>query len=102
MMVQAVSQLSALDMVQPMTQGQLRTEGTAAPGFAQTLQKAVESVNTTQMDARGALDGMSSGENVDLHGTMIALEKAEISLRLMASVRDKLVGAYEQVMNMAI
>jgi flagellar hook-basal body complex protein FliE len=33
---------------------------------------------------------------------MIALEEADIALRTMVSVRNKLVGAYEQVMNMAI
>ena len=33
---------------------------------------------------------------------MIALEQAEIGLRAMVSVRDKLMTAYEQLMNMAI
>jgi flagellar hook-basal body complex protein FliE len=74
----------------------------AAPGFAQTLGQAVERVNEAQLDARDSLRGLATGENVDLHGSMIALEEAEIALRAMTSVRDRLIGAYEQVMNMAI
>ena len=74
----------------------------AGPSFASTLVDAVKAVNNEQIDAREAVRGLASGQNVDLHGTMIALEKAEISLRAMASVRDKVIGAYEQVMNMAI
>ncbi len=45
---------------------------------------------------------LASGENVDLHGTMIALEEAEITLRTMTAVRDKVVGAYQEIMNMSI
>lgn len=74
----------------------------AAPGFAQTLSQAVETVNEAQLGARDSLAGLASGQNVDLHGTMIALEEAEIALRAMTSVRDRLIGAYEQVMNMAL
>ena len=74
----------------------------AAPGFAQTLSQAVNKVNEAQLDARDSLAGLASGENVDLHGTMIALEEAEIALRARTSVRDRLIGAYEQVMNMAL
>ncbi|HHO53588.1 MAG TPA: flagellar hook-basal body complex protein FliE, partial [Deltaproteobacteria bacterium] len=34
--------------------------------------------------------------------TMIELEKADIALRTMVSVRDKFIAAYEQVMNMSV
>jgi flagellar hook-basal body complex protein FliE len=70
--------------------------------FASTLDDAVARVDEMQHVADAALQGVASGENVDLHGTMIALEKADIALRAMVSVRDKVIGAYEQVMNMAI
>lgn len=75
---------------------------TGAGSFASTFTQAIERVNGEQIQARDALSGLASGENVDIHGTMIALERAEISLRAMTSVRDKLVGAYEQIMNMAL
>jgi flagellar hook-basal body complex protein FliE len=74
----------------------------AAPGFGDVLNRAIERVNGEQLEARDALAALASGEQVDLHGTMIALEEAEIALRAMTSVRDRLVGVYEQVINMAI
>ena len=44
---------------------------------------------------------MTSGDK-DIHGTMIALEKADISMRLMLQIRNKLVSAYEEVMRMQV
>ena len=52
--------------------------------------------------ADGALSALASGESVDLHGTFVELEKADITLRTMVSVRDKVIHAYEQIMNMGI
>jgi len=74
----------------------------ATTDFGSMLTQAVESVNGAQLNARDSLAGLASGENVDIHGTMIQLEQAEISLRAMTSVRDRMVAAYEQVMNMAL
>jgi len=38
----------------------------------------------------------------DLHNTIIAVEKAEISFRLMMQIRNKLIRAYEEVMRMQL
>lgn len=70
--------------------------------FADTLGEAVGSIDETQQVADDALSQLASGQDVDLHGTMIALEEADIALRTMVSVRDKFIGAYEQMMNMSI
>ena len=99
MAVEGISSVLASEMAGPVVPAPAPT---AAPGFGELLTSAVERVNGEQMKARGALESLATGENIDLHGTMIALEEAEISLRAMASVRDKLIGAYEQVMNMAM
>ncbi len=71
-------------------------------GFAGMLESAVRAVDATQQAADGKLEGLASGRDVDLHGTMIALEEANISLRAMVSVRDKLVDAYQALWNMPI
>ncbi len=64
--------------------------------------QAVDRVDEAGKTADSTLKSLATGENVDLHGTMIELEKADIALRTMVSVRDKAIGAYEAVMNMAI
>lgn len=76
--------------------------GTSPDAFSGKLNDALSQVNNLQKGADATLHSLASGEKVDLHGTMIALEEADIALRTMVSVRNKLVGAYEQVMNMAI
>lgn len=98
----AASGVARPEAIAPATGPMSGAPSADAPAFSELLVQAVGSVNAEQIDARDALQGLASGENVDLHGTMIALEKAEISLRAMTSVRDRLIGAYEQVMNMAI
>lgn len=70
--------------------------------FSDRLRSAVESVNAAQHSADDQLRAVASGQDVDLHATMIALEEADITLRTMTSVRDKVVNAYERIMNMSI
>lgn len=70
--------------------------------FSQFLEKAINSVDQRQAAADGQLMNVATGENVDLHGQMISLEEASISLHAMASVRDKIVDAYHTVWNLQI
>jgi flagellar hook-basal body complex protein FliE len=80
-------------------QGAGKTKGSS---FGDLLQSAVKSVDASQQAADTQMEGLASGRNVDLHGTMIALEEANISLHAMTSVRDKLVDAYQTIWNMPI
>ncbi len=83
--------------------GQLTGAGVAsASNFGELLESAVKSVDAAQTGADAQLEGLASGRSVDLHGTMIALEEANIALRAMTSVRDKLVDAYQALWNMPI
>ena len=78
------------------------TEAPAAPGFAGMVEQSVDRVDGFLQQGDEALRSLASGGDVDLHGAMIALEEADIALRAMVTVRDKVVGAYEQLMNLAI
>jgi len=98
----ASAQLVQLDTALPTVAATPEVAAPQSSSFGVMLENAVQSVNTNQVEARHAVDALATGESVDLHGTMIRLEKAEISLRAMTSVRDRLVAAYEQVMNMAL
>ena len=71
-------------------------------GFLDELKGALAGVETGLADASQAVSELSSGQNVDLHGTMISMEKADIALRMTVSARDKFIAAYEQIMNMAV
>jgi flagellar hook-basal body complex protein FliE len=70
--------------------------------FAMLLQEAVEGVNRFQQDAAAAVQQYTVGNAETLHDTMIAAEKADISLRLLMQVRNKAVEAYQEIMRMQI
>ena len=70
--------------------------------FAAELEAAIDRVDTAQEDADRAVQNVASGKDVNLHGMTISLEKADVALRTMVTVRDKVVEAYQQVMNMSI
>lgn len=78
------------------------TAAPTGPAFSDQLKSAIESVNDKQVQADNHLQAVASGQDVDLHTTMIALQEADITLRAMVSVRDKAVDAYQQIMNMSI
>jgi flagellar hook-basal body complex protein FliE len=70
--------------------------------FSSRLDSAIQSVSQSQNTADVHLGRMASGESVDIHATMIALQEADIQLRTMVSVRDKVVDAYQQIMAMQV
>lgn len=75
----------------------------AAPGtgeFAERLGELLEDVNGMQTRAQEASDAYANGSRNDMHGTMIALEQADISFRLVTNIRGRLVEAYREVMRM--
>ena len=74
--------------------------GTGETGFAEKLRELVADANRQQTDAQTAANDFSAGKNDDLHGTMIDMAKADISLRLVANVRNRMIEAYREVMRM--
>ena len=43
------------------------------------------------------MDALASGAGDDLHGTMIAVKEADISVKLVASIRTKLLDAFNEI-----
>jgi flagellar hook-basal body complex protein FliE len=74
----------------------------ANQSFSALLEKGVDRLNGAQNVANDKLQAMASGKDVDIHGTMIALQEADITLRFATSVRDKLVEAYQKIINMSV
>ena len=96
--------------------GQLRASASVAAGkptdapsaagagdFAQALKSAIDQVNQTQQQAQGLAQNFSAGDpNTNLHEVMISLQKANVSFQEMIQVRNKLVSAYQDIMNMNV
>ena len=69
-----------------------------ADNFSDILKNALNSVNSAQFEADEAVKQVLAGESKDIHETMIALQKADVSLKLMLEVRNKILEAYQEVM----
>lgn len=72
--------------------------GAKGGGFADVLKDSIEKVNAIQGEADQAIKGLSTGQVNNIHETMIAIEKANLSFNMMVQVRNKLVSAYEEIM----
>ncbi|MBI1822666.1 MAG: flagellar hook-basal body complex protein FliE [Nitrospirae bacterium] len=72
------------------------------PGFLETLKESIQMVNEAQLNADQAVTNFETGKEQNLHQTMIALQKADISFELMMQVRNKIVNAYQEISKMQI
>jgi flagellar hook-basal body complex protein FliE len=76
--------------------------GPAEPSFADTLKDAVNSVNTMQKQSDVEMQKISTGKSDNIHEVMIAAEKADIALKLMVQMRNKMIEAYQDIMKMQV
>ena len=77
---------------------------TAQPSdFANLLKNSVDHIAGMQNQASALADAYQSGDkSVDLTKVMLEVQKASLAFRAMTEVRNKLVDAYQQVMNMPV
>ena len=68
--------------------------------FGQVLKQSLNEVNQLQNQADEAIDALATGQNTDIHNTMIAMEKADVAFRLLMQIRNKVISAYETIMRM--
>lgn len=72
-------------------------------GFADTLGKALSSVNDIQTESGEVKKAFEMGDpNVSLVDVMVASQKANIAFQATVQVRNKFVQAYQDIMNMPI
>lgn len=73
------------------------------PSFGDMFKSAVDTVNENQQAAGGLATRYEQGDpTVDLPEVMIALQKSSVSFQAMTQVRNKMVEAYKDIMNMPI
>jgi flagellar hook-basal body complex protein FliE len=97
------------DIVQLSQLSGLRARETAAPAgggeahpFATVLKSSLDEVNQLQQKADAAITALATGDKMSLHDTMIAMEQADVSFRLMMQVRNKIVDAYQEIMRIQV
>jgi len=66
------------------------------------LKDSLAQVNSLQHEADAAIQSLATGGTATLHDTMLAVQKAELSFKLMMQVRNKIVEAYQEVLRMQV
>jgi flagellar hook-basal body complex protein FliE len=92
--IQSLHSLSTSDLLKSKSTG--NTESSKMD-FAQELRTALGNVNDMQVDSERAMSDIATGSVKDLHQAAIAIDKAEISMKLMLEVRNKALNAYKEI-----
>ncbi|MCX8588404.1 MULTISPECIES: flagellar hook-basal body complex protein FliE [unclassified Gilliamella] len=72
-------------------------------GFATELKMALDSISQTQIQAQNQAKAFELGEpNIALNEVMVNMQKSTVSLQFGIQVRNKLVAAYQEIMNMNV
>ena len=76
---------------------------TGAVDFQSVLKSSLDGVNNVQLQSQQLAQRFEMGDTtVSLSDAMISLQKSSIALQQTVQVRNKLVAAYQEIMNMAV
>jgi flagellar hook-basal body complex protein FliE len=83
--------------------GEMPAVGAQPSDFANLMKNTVDHISTMQNQATALADSYEAGDkSVDLTKVMLEVQKAGLAFRAMTEVRNKLIDAYTQVMNMSV
>jgi len=71
-------------------------------GFADMLTQAIDQTNTAQLNANSAVTDLVTGKADNLHEVMLSMEEADVSMRMLVQIRNKVVDAYKEIIQMQV
>ena len=80
------------------------TKSVSAPrtSFGSFVRDTIDSVNKSQQAAEREIASAVTGDQTDLHRTIIALQSADLQFQFALQVRNKLIDAYQEIMRMQV
>lgn len=90
------AQAAGLDEKSATAAGANRTD------FGQSIQKVLEQVNELQAQSKGMVDRYQRGEDVPLTEVVLATQKSSLAFEATLQVRNKVLKAYEDILNMPV
>ncbi|WP_026532253.1 flagellar hook-basal body complex protein FliE [Arthrobacter sp. H41] len=94
----------AISAIQPVGTAYLpapdAVSGTGGAGFATSLTAAVDNVQSLQSASSGLAVQAVTGDLTDIHNATIASTRAQVTLELVAGVRNKGIDAFNEIMRM--
>jgi flagellar hook-basal body complex protein FliE len=70
--------------------------------FGEMLKSSINKVNEMQAQSDTAIGELIAGRTKNIHETMLAIERADTSLKLAMQVRNKILDAYREIMRMQV
>lgn len=98
-----LQQMRALQRANPLgeLQGAGPAQGAPSAGFAGELKRSLDRVSQAQQKASGQAEAFELGmPGVALNDVMVDLQKANIGFQMSLQVRNRMVAAYQEIMNM--
>jgi flagellar hook-basal body complex protein FliE len=78
------------------------SEGREASGFGNTIKTAFEEVNAAQQTSKDLRTAYEQGDNVPLTDVVIGMQKSSLAFEATLQIRNKVLKAYEEIMNMPV
>jgi flagellar hook-basal body complex protein FliE len=76
--------------------------GKSDVSFGDVLKDAISTADQLQKQSDQEIQKLMTGETQDLHTTLIAMQKADLSFQTMMQVRNKIIQAYQEIMRMQV
>ncbi len=92
-MQNSLDKISSLTNVTSVKKNLVQNDG----DFSKVLENTLSEVNKLQQNSDKAMSDMATGEVKDLHQAAIAIDKAELSMKMMLEVRNKALNAYKEI-----
>lgn len=100
---QVLAQMRAMSAAAKNPGTEVAVDGVSQVDFSTVMKNSLQHVSETQNEAKALATAFESGDtSVELPEVMIALQKANISFQAITQVRNKLLNAYQEVMNMQV
>ena len=78
------------------------SESGGTKSFGDFMKDLVKDANTSSLQADSKMQDVAAGRNKDLHGAVLAMEKADVQFRLLTQVRNKVIDAYREILRMQV
>ena len=82
--------------------GSTETAPTQKTGFAQMVGGALEQVNDTMLESRRLQTAYEKGEDLPLTDVVLGMQKSSIAFEATLQIRNKVLKAYEDILNMPV
>lgn len=97
--IQGVERVATNELFQSKNKSVNKVNGES---FGDILKKSIGEVNEIQKAGEKAMEDIATGQVKDLHQAAIAIDKAEMNMKLMLEVRNKAINAYKEILRTQI